>query len=702
MNAATETTNNILRSTVTSVIVSALSAVALALAFPKAGQAWLAPLAAAGLFWAWQHLSWKRAFFTGWFAGTIFFCINFSWFTHTVGSYVGPFAFGVVLIPALVEGLTFAAAAVAALAAERFAPQWAAPAAAAAAFTIFEWLRSIGALAVPFAQIGYSQTATPLIVFAPYIGAFGVTFIVMLLGAYVAQAIDLRTPRALFAVIIGVTAAAVLCFAAWPARHRFAEPPLLRVAAVQGNIAQTVKWNPQSFWPTVNTYLAQTRRLQPQHPQLIVLPETVIPTDLNMSDPNGVRAKVRSDFSELARNLNTTLVVGSLEAVGPKDYNALYVFNPSGTLSQIYQKRQLVPFAESFPGEAFLRWLPSSDLIGRFAAGQEDAVITAGGVSFAPLICWESAFADLVHAQVAHGAQFLVIATDDAWFGETSGTYQHAQIAQMRAIENGQWALQSAATGISGIVAPDGTWTQATALDKTAILSGEIRAPTGSFFALIGPTPVGVLLVLAYAGILAFRPIRARMPARAPQPRPAKFRWKLYAAVAGAILLIWVIAGVILAGNEPGGPPQGLTPLTLHGGRVTGNRISTKSWTFDYDHAEMSADGVLATVQGIRRGVLYKGGKPYLTVRAEQVSANTQTFDFTATGAVHVAQTPGSGSERTFDTDLIQWNNASKTLALPHPSIVRGGGETLRVSSINVNFNSGEIHFGRVSGAVSP
>ena len=175
VNAAIDTTNNNLRSIGTSVIVSALSAVALALAFPKPGQAWLAPLAAAGLFWAWQRLSWKRAFFAGWLAGTIFFSINFSWFTYTVGDYVGGFAFAVVLIPAIVEGLTFALSAAAACAAQRFAPAAFAPLAAAAAFTVFEWLRSIGLLAVPFAQIGYSQVTTPLIVFAPYVGAFGVT-----------------------------------------------------------------------------------------------------------------------------------------------------------------------------------------------------------------------------------------------------------------------------------------------------------------------------------------------------------------------------------------------------------------------------------------------------------------------------------------------------------------------------------------------
>jgi apolipoprotein N-acyltransferase len=497
VNAATNTTNNILRSIGTSAIVSAISAAALAFAFPKAGQAWLAPLAAAGLFWAWQRLSWKRAFFIGWFAGTIFFAINFSWFTYTVGSYVGGFAFAVVLIPAIVEGLAFAASALAAVAAARLAVWWLAPAAAAAAFTVFEWLRSIGELAVPFAQIGYSQTVTPLIAFAPYIGAFGVTFVVMLLGAYAAQGLSLRTPRALIGAAIAVALAWCACYAAWPAIHG-QTAPLLRVAAVQGNIAQTVKWNPQSFWPTVNTYVTQTRSLRPLRPQLVVLPETVIPTDLNASDPNGVRSLVRAQFSALARDLNATIVVGSLEARGAKNYNALFVFDPSGAISRIYEKRQLVPFTESFPGERLLSWLPDSDLIGRFSAGKDDMVLTASGARFAPLICWESAFADLVHAQVAAGAQFLVIATDDAWFGESSGTYQHAQIAQVRAIENGEWVLQSAATGISGIVAPDGRWTEATALDKSAILAGIVRAPSATIFARIGPTPICLALAAAY------------------------------------------------------------------------------------------------------------------------------------------------------------------------------------------------------------
>jgi apolipoprotein N-acyltransferase len=510
VNAATDTTNNILRSIGTSVLVSAFGAVALALAFPKPGQAWLAPLAAAGLFWAWQRLSWKRAFFAGWFAGTIFFTINFSWFTYTVGDYVGGFAFAVVLIPALVEGLTFALSAASVRLAYRFAPPWIAPAACAAAFTVFEWLRSIGMLAVPFAQIGYSQTSTPLVVFAPYVGSIGVTFIVMLLGAYIAQAIASRSSRALAAAVLIVAVLGVACYAAWPARHD-RRVPALRVAAVQGNIAQTIKWNPQAFWPTVNTYLAQTRSLQPLRPQLVVLPETVIPTDLNGDDSAGVRRYVRLQFAHLAKTLHTTLAVGSLESRGGSEYNALFTFGPDGSLANVYEKRQLVPFTESFPGERWLSWLPDASLIGRFTPGHADTVLSAGGVKFAPLICWESAFAGLVHAQVAGGAQFLVVATDDAWFGETSGTFQHAQMAQMRAIENGAWVLQSAATGISGIIAPDGSWTERTPLDRRAIVSGTIGLPPGSLFARIGPRPVGIALILLYLGIVgagAFRKTR--------------------------------------------------------------------------------------------------------------------------------------------------------------------------------------------------
>ncbi|HET9393978.1 MAG TPA: hypothetical protein VFO29_10740 [Candidatus Rubrimentiphilum sp.] len=181
------------------------------------------------------------------------------------------------------------------------------------------------------------------------------------------------------------------------------------------------------------------------------------------------------------------------------------------------------------------------------------------------------------------------------------------------------------------------------------------------------------------------------------------WNWRKIGWAAGTIVLIWLIVGVVLAGREPAPPVPGMQPLTLHGGRVTGNRMSTKSWMFEYKKAEMSSDGTLATVDGVKQGVLYKNGKPYLSVTAEHVSVNTQTFDFTATGDVHVTQMQDAGGgSRSFDTDFIQWNNATKALMLPHPSVVRSGGQTLKVTSINVNFRTGEIRFGGLQGGIEP
>jgi apolipoprotein N-acyltransferase len=218
-------------------------------------------------------------------------------------------------------------------------------------------------------------------------------------------------------------------------------------------------------------------------------------------------ARLREQFPKLAQSLHTTLVVGSLDRhwgpEGLKEYNALFTYGPKGELIDIYDKRQLVPFAESLLAPAIFGWLPDASLIGRFGHGTDNTVIPVDGMRFAPLICWESAFPDLIHAQIQNGAQFLVIPTDDAWFGKSSGTFQHAQIAQMRAIESGEWVVQSASTGISGIISPSGAWTEATELDKKAVVVGNVGFPPGSLFARIGPNPVIYGLAALYVLVIA-------------------------------------------------------------------------------------------------------------------------------------------------------------------------------------------------------
>lgn len=473
-------------------IVAAVAGVALALAFPKAGAAWLAPVGAAGLFWSARRASWKGAFGLGWFAGLIFFTLAFSWFGYTVGPYVGPLAPALVLVPAAIEALYVGAACAATAFALHRAPRGTGPLVFAAAFAFFEALRSVGTFGAPFGQLGTTQADTVLAPIAAYAGTYGVTFALCAFGGYVVEALVRRSARPL-AVCTGALACVVLAaWGFWPARH--APAPTVAVAAVQGDIAQSMKWTPASVTVAIARYSSMSRSLASLRPALTVWPETAVAEELNR-DP-----RTMLQLSDLARSLGTTLVVGAQRVDADRIYNSLFIFDPEG-LRGIYDKRQMVPIVETMP--PYFAWLPYVASLGGGAmtGGTVNGVYGAGGLRFGPLICWESAFADVAHAQVADGAQFFVIATDDAWFGDTGGPPMHAQIAQMRAIENGMWVVRAAATGVSGIIAPDGHYQERAGVGARAVLRGRIGRPAGSLFAYLGPFPIVALFALCYLAL---------------------------------------------------------------------------------------------------------------------------------------------------------------------------------------------------------
>jgi apolipoprotein N-acyltransferase len=482
-------------------IGSALSGVVLSLALPKLD--WW-PMAIPGLalfFWSWFRLDVKSAFAVGWLGGLVYFSIAFSWFGETAGALVGPLAFAIVLLPALIEGLAFGCAAAAGAIALRSANRQLAPAACAAAFALAEAVRSAGSLGVPFGNVSYSQVVSPFAPLAAFVGAGGMTFVLALIGAYLAFALrepaSIPTVRAAGFAIGGALACTALAWILWPARA--AAPPAVTVSAIQGNIKQDIKWTRGAFDLALGRYQALTLAAARSHPALIVWPETVITTDLNLAP------WLEAKFSQLARASGAELVVGSKELRDGREYNALYLFNRTGVLEAVYRKRRLVPFAETLPAPEIFGKLPYMDLVSRFGVGTDSGVFDAGGLRFAPLICWESAFSELALDGVRDGAQVTIVSTDDAWFGQTSGPYQHAQISQMRAIETGNWVVRAAATGISGIIAPTGRWQEISELDREAIVTGAVGLPARTFYSALGPLPVSLAFALIYLAILAVR-----------------------------------------------------------------------------------------------------------------------------------------------------------------------------------------------------
>ncbi len=482
-------------------IVAVCAGVALALAFPKVGAAWLAPAGAAALFWLWRDASWKRAFWLGWLAGLVFFSIAFSWFGYTVGAYVGVFAPVLVLVPAAFQGFYIALAGAATAWAVARAPRWGGPLAFAAAFAFFEWLRSIGTWGAPFGQLGTSHASTPLGLLAAYVGTYGVTFVLCALGGFVADAIARKTWRPLAACLIALAIGWTIAWTYWPARH--APPATVPVAAIQGNIAQSLKWTPATVTTGIARYETLTQTLATFHPQLVVWPETAVAEQLNRDPATLTRLGL------LAHALQTTLVVGALRAQAPDlTFNSLYIFDRGG-LRDIYDKHQMVPIVETMP--PYFAWLPYVAQLGGGAltGGTHDGVYPAGTLKFGPLICWESAFADIAHAQVLEGAQIFVVATDDAWFGDTAGPYMHAQIAQMRAIENGMWVVRAASTGVSGIIAPDGSYAARADVGVQAVVRGTVGPPAGSLFARLGPRPIVALFALIYLTLVGRKRVDA-------------------------------------------------------------------------------------------------------------------------------------------------------------------------------------------------
>lgn len=502
--------------------LACISAWLLTLAFPTSNVVWLAPFACVGLFLAWYACTPKRAFLVGFASGLVYFDMMFAWFGETVGRLLGSFAFITALGPAALEALAFAfAAVIAALAFDRI-PRGVAPLAAAASFTLFEWVRSVGPFGVPFAQIGVSQVDGWLAPLAAIGGVSLVTFAVALVGAYIAAAVlDRSTAASTLLALAAVAISTAFAYLAWPAR--LTPKATIPVAAIQGNIAQEVKWHPQTMEASISQYIDLTQQIAPYRPRLVLWPETVITTELGddaaLSAEGALAARaLRQRFANVARQLHTTLLVGSLQQSADGLHNAMFVFSPSGSLQTIYRKRQLVPFAETLPAPQLLGSLPFANLVGRQRPGVDPLVFHRDGLAVAPLICWESAFGDLAYDQLARGASLFVIPTDDGWFGHTAGPYQHAQFAQMRAIESGRWVLRAGATGISGIIAPNGQWTLSTILNRTAIVTGNVGQSAPTLFSRIGPTPFAAMYAGIIIGVFAFAYVRGR---KAPGNRSA-------------------------------------------------------------------------------------------------------------------------------------------------------------------------------------
>jgi hypothetical protein len=167
------------------------------------------------------------------------------------------------------------------------------------------------------------------------------------------------------------------------------------------------------------------------------------------------------------------------------------------------------------------------------------------------------------------------------------------------------------------------------------------------------------------------------------------------AAGLGALAL-----GIYRAGDHELPAPNTNADIVFHGGSASGRRITTKSWSANYDRIVSNADQTMLVVDGLHDGVIDKKGKPYLHVRAQHVTVNTISHDLVITGPLHV-ETVGRNPPRSFDTDSANWNDGTQLLTLPKRVIVHTKNDPpLVFGSATFNIKTGEIVVNDLAGKI--
>lgn len=352
----------------------------------------------------------------------------------------------------------------------RVSPIWIAP----CVWVCVEYLRSqAGVLSLPWGFLGYSQFLNiPLIQISSFTGVYGISFLIVMVNAVLSEIViqyayakqgysRKKKDRLLMPGVVTIGLVLVSFLYGIYILMNPSEPETVRVAVIQGNIPQDLRWQPQLRERHLEKHMQLTRQAATSsQASLIVWPETAVQGSLTLNRP------LLEPFTALTRDTGKYVLVGSAErpkfyagdAQSQNAFNSAFLISPRGRIVGRYNKIRLLPFGEYLPYKQ-LPW-PSSIAspwsAGEFAPGTEYTLLRIENFRFAVTICWENIFPDLFRRLVQRGANFTVNITNEAWFGETAAPYQFLGMSVLRAVENRISIARAANTGVSGFIDPFG------------------------------------------------------------------------------------------------------------------------------------------------------------------------------------------------------------------------------------------------------
>ncbi len=464
-----------------------------------------------------KNSSLKNSFYIGFLTGFVHYITLIYWLPSTLGTYGKlPFFFS---IPLLILLSAYLAAYMGIFAAVL---GWLRPSPVIsiiffpALWVLLEYIRSFFFTGFPWELFGYSQfNNLNIIQISDIFGVYGVSFLIILSNTSVALIIvhfkgatwygekttlkEAALPAMIFALIFS---------GAWyygkqrlktidKIAHR---ADLIKVALIQGNIDQTIKWDKAYQQSTLEKYIRLSKFAKKDDPDLVVWPETAAPFYLQQN----------KELSTILLNgicdTNTDFIIGApsfvLENNRIKYFNSAYLINKKGEILGKYDKSHLVPFGEYIP---FSKCFPFLNKIvegaGDFHPGPKGVVTHWNKCKLAILICYEIIFPQLAGAMSNNDASLIINITNDAWYGRSSAPFQHFSMAIFRAVENRRSLVRAANTGISGFIDPAGRVLAKTDIFKKAAVTCQVPLMHDkSFYSRYG----NILIIACFGVVLLF------------------------------------------------------------------------------------------------------------------------------------------------------------------------------------------------------
>lgn len=364
----------------------------------------------------------------------------------------------------------------------------------AAAWLLGEWVRGWAFTGFPWLASGYSQSPpSPLAGFAPVFGVFGVGGLLAAVAALAVAAVGARNWRPALVAGLILAAGVGLRGVAWTAP--VGEP--VRVALLQPNIEQSLKWRPEMLqrWLEVNLSM-----LRDNPAQLVVLPETTIPLLIDHLPPD-----YREALARTAAGHGGDVIFGTFV----RD-DAGRIFNAAVSLGSappaFYAKQHLVPFGEYSP--PLFSWfyaLASIPMADQTRGAARQPPMALAGQKVAVNICYEDVFGEELIRSLPE-ATLLLNLSNLAWYGDSFAQPQHLQIARLRAMETGRPMLRSTNTGMTALVAPDGRVEAVLPAFAAGALHVAVRGYQGLTPYARWGNWAAVLAALAVLGLAARRP----------------------------------------------------------------------------------------------------------------------------------------------------------------------------------------------------